>query len=432
MPSTNPSPLETLRLKLNPLPPFPWGVAYSGGRDSAVLLWALSRLAPPEQIVALHVDHGWRSGEERRAEAETVEAMCQRLGVGLRRFAAPSEPVRTEAAARDHRYSCFQNFVAENLGSPVFLAHHADDQAETVLMRLLRGRSWRGLTGMTERRGPYWRPFLNLRASDLAKTAESEGLAWHEDSSNASPQWTRNHLRLKVFPLLDERFPRTVEALCQLAGAWALRAPKTELDSRWSLEGQQASVDAAAWLSWDALERQIQLEAASAALGFERPPSRRFLEAAARSRRITGAGWSWSLTPMRAVWRRVVQVETMEYFVVAERGREYRLPGHLFLWSTEPGPGTQSVPADPERPVVWRSAASGLALESEDGVWDKVTRRRRMGSFGSDRALLLQDGLVRAVADIETRRLVWVEVSRKLNKTGIFVTLESRSEYERR
>ena len=103
MPSTNPS--SFLLEVLSPWlalwdPPRPWGVAYSGGRDSGVLLWALAQLTDPRDLVALHVDHGWRPAPERLAEAELVKAWCSRLGVDLRSFGPPEGRARTEASAR--------------------------------------------------------------------------------------------------------------------------------------------------------------------------------------------------------------------------------------------------------------------------------------------------------------------------------------------
>ena len=435
MPSTNPSPLDVLRQKLSGgLPPFPWGVAYSGGRDSGTLLWALSRLVPPESLVALHVDHGWRTRAEREAELTLAAGWCRRLGVTLRNFPAPSEPVRTEAAAREHRYACFGQFLAEHPGAPVFLAHHADDQAETVLMRVLRGRSWRGLGGMAERRGPYWRPWLGVRAGAIARTAERENIPWHADSTNASSRWTRNHLRLVVFPELERRFPRAVEALGAFAGAWRLRAPAASLRESWTVDAARAAVPFAEWDRWDGLERQMQLEAACAALGFPRPPSRRFLERASQSVAAEGAGWSLTRSGPLVVWRRVAQIPAMEYFVSTEPDTEYDLGSYRMRWSLQACEGSLRIPADPHSGLIWRSAVPGMAFRSRgEGDWGKAKRRRRLGPLHPDRcALVVQGNRIRAVIDPAARSVLWSDEFGKLNKTGIFVTLVPRSEYERR
>lgn len=424
MPSTNPSPLEALRRSVADAPPFPWAVGYSGGRDSGVLLWALSRLAPAGQVVALHVDHGWRPDEERRAEADLVADWCRQCGVALKSFPAPAKPNRTEADARNYRYSCFQAFVDAHPGSPVFLAHHADDQAETVLMRVLRGRSWQGLRGMPERRGPFRRPFLRLRARDLALTAERNQIPWHADSTNASDRWTRNYLRLRVFPLLSGRFPRAVEALTSLGEAWSWRGPSAEL-SRWEFDAGRAVLDAAVWDAWDPIERQVQLEAVSLALGAARPPSRKFLEAVVRSQRLEGAGWSWSRETQRVVWQRVAQNSVKEYFVVAEPELVYELPDYRFGWSRRGTADSLRVPADPDVPVIWRSALSGMRFASvDDADWGKEKRRKRLGAMNpGNRALVMQGGLIRAVVDVRNHSILWAEPCEKLNKPGIFVSL---------
>jgi tRNA(Ile)-lysidine synthetase-like protein len=421
-------------------PSRPWGVGYSGGRDSAVLLWGLAQLAPPGDLVALHVDHGWRSAAERAEEAAVVERWCRRLGVALVNFDPPSAGPRTEASARAYRYACFSTFTGQHPDSPVFLAHHADDQAETILMRVLRGRSWQGLAGMAAKRGPFLRPLLRVRASVLAEVALAQGVAVHQDSTNADTAYARNLLRHRVFPLLNERFPRAVEALVGLGRAWAQLAPGGRAADEWTWEPGQASVTAPVWDLWSPVERQAQLLAVVSRLSPGRV-SRRFLETVAESGRTAtaaGAGWAWSRDGGRVVWAVLAHAEVQEYFIVAEADRTYDTGAFQFQWSAQGGAlaGALFVAGpDPAVPLVWRSWAPGMRLASaDDPDWGKERRRRRLGTAHQGRcALLLQDALVRAVVDPLAKRVVWSETGpEKLHKTGIFVKLEQRSDYERR
>jgi len=388
--------------------------------------------------VALHVDHGWRTEEERAEEAKTVAAWCHRLGVSLRSFPAPIPIPIDEDAARKHRYSCFQTFLAEHPASPIFLAHHADDQAETVLMRLLKGRSWQGLAGMSDERGAFRRPFLGLRASLLAEVAASEDIVYHDDSTNADPGFSRNFLRLQVFPLVSQRFPRAVEALNDFARAWSQLAPSGTLDPGWAIDALGGTIAIASWNQWRPLERQAQLLAVANSLGSWKW-RRRFLEelvADGRTESGQGGGWAWHHRGSEVRWEKVVQPASREYFILAEPGREYDLGSYRVSWSSRSGDGRFFVPGpDPSKPLVWRSAVGGMRFASvDDEDWGKPRRRRRLGSMKPERcALLVQEGLIRAALDPQTNRVLWVETGvEKLHKTGIFVKLIERSVYERR
>ena len=423
-------------------PPLPWGLGYSGGRDSGVLLWALSEVTAPENLTALHIDHGWRPKEEREGEASLVAGWCAQRGVRLRSFGPPWTSASSESTARAYRYSCFQEFVREHPGSPVFLAHHADDQAETVLMRLLRGRSWQGLVGMPARRGPFLRPFLGVRAELLAEVALREGVPYWEDSTNADPAFSRNFLRQQVFPLMKLRFPRVVEALNEFAGAWSQTALSTQADPTWAVEGQEAVVATLVWDQWSPLQRQAQLLAVAHRLAPVGALSRRFLETVTGDERRTpaqGGRWSWSRSAEAVRWA-VARRAPQEYFVVAEPNVEYELESYRMSWSvneSEAGEGgVLFVPGpDPARALVWRSALPGMRFASaDDPDWGRERRRHRLGSLSPRRcALLVQDGLLKAAVDPQTNRVLWTETGPgKLHKAGIFVKLRQRSDYERR
>jgi tRNA(Ile)-lysidine synthase len=198
-------------------------VALSGGLDSIVLLDALHALAPRFALVlsALHVDHQLSPHAGRWAEfcAEACAARGVQLTIA-RVDVARRAGQSLEAAARAARYR-------ELLGADadiVALAHHADDQAETVLLQLLRGAGPAGLAAMPRHRagdvgGPaLLRPLLDLPRATLAACASARGLAWIDDESNANRRHKRNLLRLDVAPLLAEAFPGYPSLLVRAAG----------------------------------------------------------------------------------------------------------------------------------------------------------------------------------------------------------------------
>jgi tRNA(Ile)-lysidine synthase len=198
-------------------------VALSGGLDSIVLLDALHELAPRFALVlsALHVDHQLSPHAGRWAEfcAEACAARGVQLTIA-RVDVARRAGQSLEAAARAARYR-------ELLGADadiVVLAHHADDQAETVLLQLLRGAGPAGLAAMPRHRagdvgGPaLLRPLLDLPRATLAACASARGLAWIDDESNANRRHKRNLLRLDVAPLLAEAFPGYPSVLVRAAG----------------------------------------------------------------------------------------------------------------------------------------------------------------------------------------------------------------------
>lgn len=179
-------------------------VAFSGGPDSTALLDLLRRLSPERgfRVLAAHFDHGIRP--ESAIQAGTVAGRAAELGVvcAIGRPPAPLEP--TQAELRRARYA-FLRAEARRAGAErVATGHHADDQAETVLFRLLRGTGLRGLGGIPLRRGAFVRPLLPFRAGEIRAYLHGRGLAWLDDPSNRDPRWTRPRIRHEVLPLLDD------------------------------------------------------------------------------------------------------------------------------------------------------------------------------------------------------------------------------------
>jgi tRNA(Ile)-lysidine synthase len=206
-------------------------VAVSGGVDSVVLLDVLLKLRDrdnvPGEIVVAHLDHGLR-GRESEQDLLFVETLCRerRITCYTRRADvagyAKERGLSIQVAAREVRYA-FLGDVARWTGArTVTTAHHADDQAETVLMRILRGTSTKGLGGIPYRRpGPRFdlvRPLLDVWRHEIEAYARAEHLACREDSSNASTKYLRNKIRIHLLPhLMADYNPGVKTALVQLA-----------------------------------------------------------------------------------------------------------------------------------------------------------------------------------------------------------------------
>lgn len=186
-------------------------VAVSGGADSVALLRALAELG--RAGTAAHANHGLR-GAESEADEAFVAALAAALGVPFAIARLPPPPGENlEAAARRLRYS-WLNTVP---GQWIATAHTADDQAETVLHRMLRGSGLRGLRGIHARRGRILRPMLHLTRADVLDYLESIGQPHRNDSTNIDPRFTRNRIRYELLPLLKSFNPDAVNALNRLA-----------------------------------------------------------------------------------------------------------------------------------------------------------------------------------------------------------------------
>jgi len=176
------------------------GVAVSGGPDSLALLM-LTAIARPDQVEAATVDHGLRS--ESANEAAMVAQLCAELGVPHRTLLAdwPEPPeANVQAAARAMRYRLLNEWAIDQGLAAVATAHHADDQAETLLMRLMRGAGVGGLGGTRARRAlseeiQLIRPLLGWRKAELVEIVEQAGLTAVDDPSNRDPKHDRSRIR---------------------------------------------------------------------------------------------------------------------------------------------------------------------------------------------------------------------------------------------
>jgi tRNA(Ile)-lysidine synthase len=242
-------------------------VAVSGGLDSVALLHALHELAEEASLKLLvgHVNHGLR-GEESEADQAFVEALGAALGVpcetrrvdpGALRAGGPSRDRPTlQEAARRLRYEALEELARRGGAERIATAHTADDQAETVLLRLLRGSGPDGLAGIPERSrdGRLVRPLLGVTRAELARFAAERGLRWREDSSNACEDYARNRLRRSWLPGLAAAFnPRLLRAIANLAEAqrrdseWIESRVEAEAAARFAQTGGWLVIDATGW-----------------------------------------------------------------------------------------------------------------------------------------------------------------------------------------
>lgn len=196
-----------------------WVIAYSGGVDSRVMLDILSELKPSEKkLILIHVNHGlnplasqWEAQAREVAKQYNAEIKVAHLNM--------NDTSGVEEKARDLRYAFInENTNADNI---IFMGHHKNDNAETLLFRLFRGTGLKGLMGIPESRSmgnaTLVRPMLQVLRSQIKDYAEKKGLSWVEDDSNADSKYSRNFIRNEVIPLLEKRWKSVVSTLTSLA-----------------------------------------------------------------------------------------------------------------------------------------------------------------------------------------------------------------------
>jgi tRNA(Ile)-lysidine synthase len=234
-----------------------WRIAFSGGLDSTVLLHLLATLAkshslPP--LSAIHVHHGLQ--EVAHAWPEHCQSVCDELGVPLQVVRVQVQSgASLERAARDARYAAFTE--ATHANEILLTAQHRDDQAETLLFRLLRGAGVKGLSGMPRQRplgkGHLLRPLLDITRAELEAFAAEHQLSWIEDPSNLDRQFSRNYLRHQVFPTLTARWPQAVATIARSAAH--LTEAQDLLDELAQIDLNQArTVSEFDWLGLPSLE----------------------------------------------------------------------------------------------------------------------------------------------------------------------------------
>ncbi len=211
-------------------------VAVSGGPDSVALLYALLEIkdAFDLQLLVAHLNHKLR-GAESDQDQKFVKNLASKLNL---RFFSKSVDVKREAkekklsleeAARSIRYQYLENLADRIKADKIAVGHHADDQAETFLMRLLRGAGGSGLSGIPPKRGRIIRPLINVKREEVEKFLKEKKVSSRTDSSNLLPNYFRNKIRLLLLPQIKKKFnPRIVDVLNRAANIISLQQQYVE------------------------------------------------------------------------------------------------------------------------------------------------------------------------------------------------------------
>ncbi len=214
---------EALRARMDPVPEGSALLGFSGGADSAALLTLLLPLrdAGKLRLEAVHVNHGLR-GAEADGDEEAAGRFCRERDVPFHAYRLSLGERRDENAAREGRYACFRACAEETGIRQLLLAHQLEDQAETFLMRLLRGAGPEGLGCMRpreEREGyTLLRPLLAISGRELREALQASGIPWREDGSNAGELYFRNRIRHRLLPEMEKLAPGAAERIARAAG----------------------------------------------------------------------------------------------------------------------------------------------------------------------------------------------------------------------
>lgn len=196
-------------------------VGFSGGYDSMCLLDVLSKIKNlPDyddlKIIAAHFNHNWR-GEESLREQEVCRLFASSKGFEFFTKNAPADLKRDENSARLARYEFFEECMENFDADAVFTAHNRDDNAETILYRVIKGTGIVGLKGISEHRDKFYRPLLKIPRSEIMEYCDKNNLSPNNDSSNSNIKYKRNYIRLNVIPALEKINPSVKDSLNTLA-----------------------------------------------------------------------------------------------------------------------------------------------------------------------------------------------------------------------
>ncbi|MBU0656683.1 MAG: tRNA lysidine(34) synthetase TilS [Gammaproteobacteria bacterium] len=278
---------ERLSVFFQQCPATAYLIAFSGGLDSHVLLHSAAQLRavhPHLNLRAVHVDHGLQTPSV--GWARHCRQVCEKLAVPFACEHLKLKPVlgeSVEAAARTARYAAFTRHLRS--GEMLLTAHHRNDQAETLLLHLVRGSGVDGLAAMPEVRtfalGRLGRPLLAFTRQDLQAYADLHQLDYVEDPSNQDVRFDRNYLRRRVMPVLEERWPSVADTLA--------RAARLQRESRELLHGflgarlpelqgsRTGTLSVSRLLAQDVVLRKALLREWLAQQGFERPEEQKLL-----------------------------------------------------------------------------------------------------------------------------------------------------------
>lgn len=375
-------------------------VAVSGGVDSTVLLHLMNRLGAAhglEPIVA-HLDHGIHP--QSSTVATLVEASAHQLGLPFVLGRLQLGAGTSETAARGVRRQWLEETRKRMGANYILLAHQADDQAETILMRLLRGSGPAGLAGMSLRRGPLVRPLLSFTRRTILRYARANQLEWWEDSANRNTRHLRSWLRADVLPVLAQRLP-DVSQMIRAAGKHAAsnrRAWTTVLRSWPGLEfRREGGVSSLNWSCLMGLDANIQvalLQAMARKQGVLPGPKR--IRAAIRTLRTgqsgavadLGSGWSLERGFDRLRLLAPRAASPVAQAILAGDSGEMSWGGFQVSWTTDTAPETQARNGD----TAWFIPGEMLLRQ-----WQKGDRLYPLGGRGQRLAVrCFQDAKVPA------------------------------------
>jgi tRNA(Ile)-lysidine synthase len=196
-------------------------VGFSGGYDSMCLLDILSKIKNDAEfyslkIIAAHFNHNWR-GEESFREQEVCKIFATSKGIEFYTKTASNTIKKSENEARIARYDFFEEALENYDADAIFTAHNKDDNAETVLYRIIKGTGIIGLKGIAQKRDYFYRPLLTTTRSEIMDYCDSNNLSPNNDSSNSDITYKRNYLRLNIIPALEKINPLLKESLNTLA-----------------------------------------------------------------------------------------------------------------------------------------------------------------------------------------------------------------------
>jgi len=241
-----------LRNSLYPLPEGKYLIGLSGGADSVAMLYLLLPEIRSGRIraEAVHVNHGIR-GEEADGDEAFARKLCAGEGVSFFSVKAELGGKTDEASARAARFTLLRDRMRETRSDGLILAHNADDQAETFLMRLMRGSGPDGLGCMRavdETAGiRIYRPMLRLRRTEIRDALRCDGIGWREDSTNGDIRYFRNRIRQTLLPVMEDMCPGSTERICSAAGLITrdneLLNEQAEMLYRQSVKGKLLSAD---------------------------------------------------------------------------------------------------------------------------------------------------------------------------------------------
>ena len=327
-------------------------VAVSGGPDSVALLDLMYRTLDLHQLdlVVAHFDHGIHPASDRVARG--VRALAESYGLVYAEGCGELGSDATETAAREARYAWLESTRLSLSAALILTAHHADDQAETVLMRALAGSGTAGLAGMSPRGATLVRPLLPFRREAVVGYVRSQGLQVWSDPANQNPRHLRSWIRGDVLPMLRGRLPGVDAALIALGrhaardrSAWnAALDLLPGLDFR--LERDGFSVAARTLSGYDSTLGETVLMTAARRVGCRLGPARaaRVLRVAARGASGAtlplGEGWAAEIAFGRVVVSRVAPVRAAPWTLAGPQGEGWWGRWRL-RWTLEPAPARQ-------------------------------------------------------------------------------------------